>query len=202
MRRKDFEILDRTKAFQFLEEMHDGVLTTIAKNNSMSTRPMNFVRIGDDLYFHGARTGEKMDGIGQNSTFSVYRPLSLIPSYWVDELSACPATALFQSVILKGIFENVSLLSDKAEVLQKLMLKLQPEGKYLNFTENFLFYEKALSQVSVFILKSSEITYKVKLGQNWDMKKRMKIKALLLERNQQIDIETVEQMNNFGIFTP
>lgn len=202
MRRKDFEILDRTKAFQFLDEMHDGVLTTIAKNNSMSTRPMNFVRIGDDLYFHGARTGEKMDGIGQNSTFSVYRPLSLIPSYWSDELSACPATALFQSVILKGIFENVSLLSDKAEVLQKLMLKLQPEGKYLNFTENFLFYETALSQVSVFSLKSSEITYKVKLGQNWDMKKRMKIKARLLERNQQIDIETVEQMNNFGIFTP
>jgi nitroimidazol reductase NimA-like FMN-containing flavoprotein (pyridoxamine 5'-phosphate oxidase superfamily) len=100
---------------------------------------MNFVRIENNIYFHGARSGEKIEGQGKSASFSAYKSLSIIPSYWSDEKSACPAIALFQSVIVKGQFEQVDSLEVKAMALQKLMEKLQPEGKYLSFRLKFRF---------------------------------------------------------------
>lgn len=124
MRRKDFEILDNKKAYEFLDQMNDGVLTTQCEKFGLSSRPMNYVPIGQDIYFHGARNGEKLEGVNKPANFLVYKPLSLIPSYWSDELSGCPATALFQSVVLKGWFGVVEDVNQKSQILQKLMEKL------------------------------------------------------------------------------
>ncbi len=200
MRRKDFEILDNKKAYEFLDQMNDGVLTTQCEKFGLSSRPMNYVPIGQDIYFHGARNGEKLEGVNKPANFLVYKPLSLIPSYWSDELSGCPATALFQSVVLKGWFGVVEDVNQKSQILQKLMEKLQPEGGHLNFTENLAFYEKSIKQVTVFELKVSDISYKVKLGQNWDIVKKNKIRTKLLERSDPIDLETIKIMEAFNIF--
>lgn len=200
MRRKDFEINDINEANQFLDLQHDGILATLLNDGSPSIRAMNFARIDNDIFFHGARSGEKIEGLSKSASFTCYKALSLIPSYWSDEKSACPATVLFQSVVVKGHFERVDSLELKAKALQKLMEKLQPEGKYLSFNANLDFYEKSLEQVSVFMVFQTEISYKVKLGQNWNIEKRNKIRALLVERATPLDLETVEQMEVFGLF--
>ena len=199
MRRKDFEVSDLAKAYNFLDQMQDGSLATLTKDRTPSVRAMNFVRIENDLYFHGAKMGEKMEGLAVNASFFAYKALSLIPSYWSDEKNACPATALFQSVVVKGQFDLVENLELKAKTLQSLMEKLQPEGNYLPFANHFDFYEKSLKQVSVFVLQQKETSYKVKLGQNWNAEKRQKIYDHLVQRGAAIDHETLRRMDEFGL---
>ncbi len=200
MRRKDYEILDREKMYQFLDSRPDGILSTLTKNNLPSIRTMNFVRIDDDVYFHAARTGEKVEGLDKAASFLVYKSLAMIPSYWSDERSAAPATTLYQSLIVKGKFERVDDFNFKANALQKLMEKLQPEGKYLPFFENLDFYKKEIDGLSIFRVAQNEISFKVKLGQNWKMEKRLKIRDHLVSRGSPTDLETIDRMNEYGIF--
>lgn len=200
MRRKDFEIGDLNKGNIFLDQQENGALSTLTKEGAPVIRPMNFVRIGQEIFFHGARTGEKIEGVGKSASFVVYKSLSLIPSYWSDELSACPATALYQSVVVKGIFDRVDNFEVKAQALQKLMEKLQPEGKHLTFMDNLDFYKKSIDQLSIFVINQTETSYKVKLGQNWNAEKRIKIRDHLIQRGTAVDLETVKQMEVFGLF--
>jgi len=199
MRRKDFDYKNINETNIFLDAMNDGVLATVTTSGLPSVRPMNFVKVDNIIYFHGARSGEKIEGLSNQASFNVYKPLSLIPSYWSEEKNACPATALFQSVVIKGVLQLVENLEQKAIALQKLMEKLQPEKKYLPLDSNLSFYEKSIERVCVFELPMEEISYKLKLGQNWDLDKRNKIHKLLIERGNSIDLETAKLMDKFGI---
>jgi nitroimidazol reductase NimA-like FMN-containing flavoprotein (pyridoxamine 5'-phosphate oxidase superfamily) len=201
MRRKDFEINDLDKANLFLDTQPDGIMATLLTDGTPSARAVNFVRIENDIFFHGARSGEKIEGLGKSASFTSYKSLSLIPSYWSDEKSACPATVFFQSAVVKGIFSLENNLERKAQALQKLMEKLQPEGKYLPFTGNIDFYEKEINYVSIFRITQRETSYKVKLGQNWNQDRRNKIRDLLIQRGTSIDLDTVKQMQNFGLLS-
>ena len=172
----------------------------MTKDNTPVVRAMNFVRIDDFIYFHGATSGEKIEGLAQAASFTAYKALSLIPSHWSDERNACPATSLFQSVVVKGVLNLVMNVESRAIVMQKLMEKLQPEGKFLPLNTNSDFYNKSLNRVSIFMLSTADLSYKIKLGQNWDLEKRQKVRSLLLQRGASIDSETVELMEEFGLF--
>jgi hypothetical protein len=57
MRRKDREITDKTAIYEILdraEELHLGLWD----GQEVYVVPLNFVRIGDELFFHSARGGE------------------------------------------------------------------------------------------------------------------------------------------------
>lgn len=199
MRRKDFECRDKVKAYKFLSLQDDGTLSSFNKEGEISIRPMNFVRIEDVIYFHGARRGEKVEGVSQKAVFNVYESHSLIPSYWFHKDDACPATAFFQSIIIKGDYNLVEDLNEKAFALQKMMEKLQPEGKHLALDKEANYYKKQLSRMSVFSLSIESFSYKVKLGQNWSLEKRNLIKDKLLERGQLYDIKSVNLMREFEL---
>jgi nitroimidazol reductase NimA-like FMN-containing flavoprotein (pyridoxamine 5'-phosphate oxidase superfamily) len=197
MRRKDFEILDRNKAYQFLDTCLDGVLVTFGENDRLSSRPMNFVRVGESIFFHGARKGEKLIGINRSATFNAYEALSLIPSYWSDVDMACPATALFQSIVIKGHYSLVVDFKEKIIALEALMLKLQPEGGYKSMASHNDLYQREIDGVNVFQLEVNELSFKLKVGQNWTASKLEKVKNELKKRNTPIDQKTLTIIDDY-----
>ena len=199
MRRKDFECSNEKEASCFLDSLQEGTLATLTSKGLPSIRPMNFVRIDNFLYFHGAKSGEKVEGLSNKASFNVYRALSLIPSYWLDELSACPATVFYQSVIIKGEINLIIDIEKKSFILQKFMEKLQPERGHLPFPSNLDFYKNSIKGVSIFALSIEELSYKVKLGQNWNEKKRNNIYSKLIERGTLQDIETAKLMKSVDL---
>jgi hypothetical protein len=50
------------------------------------------------------------------------------------------------------------------------------------------------------MINQTATSYKVKLGQNWDAGKRNKIRDLLAQRGTATDMETLKQMEIFGLF--
>ena len=124
MRRKDFHCKDEFKAYTFLDSCEDGTLSSFNIDGEISIRPMNFVRVNNYLYFHGARRGEKLEGIAKKACFNCYQSLALIPSYWLHPSDACPATCLYLSVVVKGFLTMEEDISKKASVLQRMMEKL------------------------------------------------------------------------------
>lgn len=168
MRRKEFELMDAAETGQFLQEMTFGVLGTIHEDGWPELTPLNFVYFNDYIYFHGSVAGRKIKNIKANQkvTFSVAKEYSIIPSYFTDPKLACPATAFFKSVIIKGEAELLTDLEEKAAALGAFMRKLQPEGGYAPIDPADPDYTGQLKSTSVVRITVRELSAKYKFGQN------------------------------------
>jgi len=151
-----------------MAEMSFGYLGTVRSDGTASLTPLNYVYQGGNVYFHGSRIGEKMASIGGNPhvSFAVAKEYAIIPSYFTDPLMACPATAFFKSVLIEGTAEIVTDLAEKAEALEALMRKLQPEGGYKPIAADDPDYVPRLKGVAVVRIVPSRVTAKFKFGQN------------------------------------
>lgn len=118
---------------------------------------------------------------------------SLIQSYFSsNDGLACPTTQFFKSVIIEGKALVITEQQEKAKVLEALMQKLQPEGKYIPLADER--YEKALKSTAVIKIEIDELTCKFKFGQHLNKERFDMIVAYLEERGEQIDFETVALM--------
>lgn len=200
MRRKEFAVEDRREAEQFLEEMSYGFLGTAGENGDPAITPLNFVYFRGALYFHGSQIGAKMDNLRRQSRvcFCVAREYALIPSYFTDAKYACPATAFFKSVLIRGRAEIVQDPAEKAEVFASFMRKLQPEGGYAPIDLNDEGYARQIRGTAIVKIRVEEMTAKFKFGQNWPEEKRSRVERQLLERGRDADADTVEQMRRYG----
>lgn len=190
--KKSTQILDEEIINAILDKAEYGTLALCIKNRPYSL-PINFVRVENEIYFHGAKKGKKIDMIKENSfaSFSVTEDYSLLPSYFSSENGdACPATHLFKSVIIDGQIEFVEEYDKKANALEALMQKLQKEGKYIPL--NHEMYKKAINATCLFKLVPEEINAKFKLGQNFNEKRYERVKEHLLTRATKKDLETVK----------
>jgi uncharacterized protein len=199
MRRKEFEIMDEAETEQFLQEMSFGVLGTNYEDGWPELTPLNFVYYKDHLYFHGSVAGRKMKNIkaDQRVTFSVAKEYAIIPSYFKDPKLACPATAFFKSVLIKGIANRVTDLGEKADALAAFMRKLQPEGGYAQIDPADPDYTGQLKGTSVVRITVNELTAKYKFGQNMKAADYGKVTEGLLQRNEELDKETLSMMQRF-----
>lgn len=165
--------------------------------------PLNFVVLGETLYFHGSHEGEKMRSLAREPrvAFTVVDPGALIPSYLRHPRSACPATQYYRSVMLHGRARVVGDAAEKARALQALMEKLQPEGGYEPMVaeggEAAACYAKALSGTAVVAIEIERATFKCKFGQNLSAAKWRAVRAGLLERGTELDRRTVELMERY-----
>jgi len=198
MRRKEFAIGDENKAdvIAFLEEITFGFLGTIGEDGYPNITPLNYVYYNGDIYFHGSKIGEKMSSLAANSkvSFSVAKEYSIIPSYMNDPKYACPATAFFKSVLFRGQAEVVHDLQEKCDVFTAFMVKLQPEGGYEAIIPTDQGYAKQVSAAAIVKINVEEMTSKFKFGQNWSEKKMNKVSDQLIDRDQDLDQETVRLM--------
>lgn len=185
---KIVEITDENILNDILDKTLYGTLSLCSDNRPYSV-PINYVKVNDEIYFHGSKKGKKMDFIKDNSfgSFSVVDDYGYIPSYFCnDKGDASPASHLFQSIIIDGSMVIVEEYDEKVNALQSLMEKYQPEGKHKHLSDKS-FYEKIVNATQVFKLVPNEIKGKVKLGQNWKQEQFDRVIDHIEQRNSEDD---------------
>lgn len=199
MRRKEFTVSEQAEINDFLSEMTFGYLATVGEDGWPHIKALNFVHLDDALYFHGSKIGEKIRDLGHNNrvTFAVAKEFSLIPSYFSDEKLACPATAFFKSVTIKGTATFVEDAREKARVFTAFMQKLQPEGGYDPIDATDSDYAKNLLGVSLVKITIEDLTAKFKFGQNLNENRFENLVGKLGERGRELDQETIEMMKKY-----
>ncbi len=192
-----FEIKDSVIINSVLDRVEYGTLA-LSVDNVPYAVPVNFVRIEDTIYFHGALSNKKMKILAKNPrvSFSVVEEYALIASFFSStEGLACPATQFFKSVSIEGNVEIVEARDEKAMMFEALMQKLQPEGGYKPFSDEA--YDKAIKSTVVMKIIPTEIRAKFKLGQHLDDQRFTMIVKHLEERGTEVDRETVALMREF-----
>ena len=185
-------IKSKNKIIEFLNEESTGRIASIDENGFPQIIPMNFVFLEDMIYMHSHVRGEKIDNIKRDSKvgFEVDKNLEFLPSYFSDPDDASLADTFYISVVIKG---NGSIVSDKNEkttALNGLMKKYQPEGGYEPIKPDM----DVLKGVEVIKIVPESLTGKYKIGQNMDMKSRVELAKLILERNSSTAKETLDVM--------
>ena len=120
LRRKD-KALRKAESKKILETGLYGVLGTISKNGYAYTIPLNYAYQQDNIYFHCATAGHKLENIEHNNqvSFTVVENCEIIP----EKFTAC-----FSSVIVLGkifLVEN----EEKQTALNLLVKKYAPQFK-------------------------------------------------------------------------
>ena len=192
--KKEFEITDKSIITKMLQDSEYGTLALSHQDKPYSL-PINFVYFQDAIYFHGSKSGRKIDIIKQNSlaSFSVVEAYSIIPSYFSsNENLACPATQAFKSIIIDGKIEFVKEYDEKADALSALMQKLQPEGKYKSLHDKC--YQKMINATTIYKLILHDIKAKFKFGQHLNQERFDMIISNLEKRGSDIDLATIKMM--------
>jgi nitroimidazol reductase NimA-like FMN-containing flavoprotein (pyridoxamine 5'-phosphate oxidase superfamily) len=193
--KKIFKIEDKSLIYEVLDKAEYGTLALSIENNPYAV-PLNFVRIDDEIYFHGALSNKKMKILAQNpyASFSVVENYALIDSdFSTTEGLACPATQFFKSVSMDGVVEMVESREEKEKMFEALMQKLQPKGGYKPFEDKV--YDKVLKATAVYKLLPSTLSCKFKFGQHLSDERFEMIVENLKKRATPIDMVTVELMN-------
>jgi len=189
-----FKIKDTAQIYSVLDSTEYGTLA-LSVDDLPYAVPLNFVRIGELIYFHGALSNKKMKVLSRNpnASFSVVENYALIDSdFSSTEGLACPATQFFKSVSIGGVVEIVKSRDEKIEMFTALMQKLQPKGGYKPFEDDE--YNNSLKNTAVFKLVPSYISCKFKFGQHLNEERFEMIIKHLEERNRPIDSATIEMM--------
>ena len=189
-----FEIKDKAIIYSILDKAEYGTLA-ISMEDIPYAVPLNFIRLEDSIYFHGALKNRKMKMLAQNSkaSFSVVENYSIIDSDFSRiESLACSVTQFFKSVSIEGVIEMVESRAKKAEIFELMMKKHQPKGGYKPFDDEV--YDKSLKATAVFRLIPSILSCKFKFGQNLSTKRFEMIISNLEKRGSLIDMATVEMM--------
>ncbi|WP_110933868.1 pyridoxamine 5'-phosphate oxidase family protein [Paenibacillus bouchesdurhonensis] len=203
MRRKEFSMDENEQEIKsFLQEMTFGFLGTVGSDGNCRVTPLNFVYGKGYFYMHGSLAGEKMKHLKSNSnvSFTVAKEYAIIPSYFTHPQLACPASAYFKSVMVRGHVEIVDDLQEKADALSMFMEKLQPEGGYDPINPEDPLYAGQLKAVALIRIVPAKISAKFKFGQNLKADKFEKVVGGLKERSEMLDNETVEHMYKYCPF--
>jgi uncharacterized protein len=147
MRRKEKQ-LSREEAFDILNEGDYGVLGTIGNNGYPYTVPLNYVFVFENIYFHSAMKGHKIDNIKYNNkaSFTVVNKSKVIEDKFTTD---------YKSII---IFGKISMVygEEKRKSLMELINKYSPDFK----KEGIRYIENYLDEVIVFKLNIDNITAK------------------------------------------
>ena len=199
MRRNEFCIENHEVMMEFLHSCEYGVLSLLDTRKKPYGVPLNFAWWREGIIFHGALEGKKKESLMQNSmaSFTVVKPYSLIPSYFSHTTSACPATHFFGSVILEGNVEILEIMDDKADALNALLQKLQPEGQYEPISASNPIYTKMLHSTALFYMKVAHSSFKLKMGQNLNEARKQELILELEKRNTLLDKETIRLMKDY-----
>ncbi len=199
MRRNEFEITDKEIIHTLLSECEYGTLSLI-DNNVPYGIPLNFVWWEEGIAFHGAKEGKKVELIAQNpnASLSIVKPYSLLPSYFSETTSACPASQLYASIIMQGVITIIESNEQKASALNALMEKLQPEKRYETITAENPMYKKRIEEIMILKLMPKSISCKFKMGQNLPPERKKLLLKHLEERGTPLDLLSANAIRQFS----
>ena len=118
MRRKD-RAITQAEAMEFLQQAEVGYLS-LAVENTPYVVPLNFVVMDNNIYFHAATTGRKLDMLDQNPKCCFL--VSSLDGIKAGD-NACDYGAFFKSVVVEGTAHRVSDVDEKVRSLNKLTEK-------------------------------------------------------------------------------
>jgi nitroimidazol reductase NimA-like FMN-containing flavoprotein (pyridoxamine 5'-phosphate oxidase superfamily) len=195
MRRKEFEVQDRELLEEVLKHAEIGYLAFNGADGWPRMTPLNFVFDGRVLW-HGAMAGERCRSLllDPRATFAAVSAQTYIPSHFTAEENAAAATAAFLSVQVRGRCGNIEDPAEKCAILNRLMQKYQPEGRYKKITPEDPLYQKVLAGTGVYTLAVEEIAGKFKLLQNKSEADRRKIAAKLEGRGTPPDLAMAKEI--------
>lgn len=154
MRRSD-RAQDREFSLALIDRCTHGVMAISTGEPAPYCLPLSFVRLGGDLYFHGARQGRKTDLLRRFPKVCVTfvgddRPYFTPPAMY---------STWFQSVIVTGTASEISDPTEKTEALRALCRKMTPDAM-----DGFLpAVEESLAVTAVWKIHMEEISGKAKL---------------------------------------
>ena len=154
-------------------------------------RTVHGVVVDGRIAFHGGDHGDKVAAIGRPVVLSAEEIVAEIPSYFIDPERACPATTYYRSAMAHGSLRRVDDIDRKAEILQALMERYQPEGRYARITAADPRYRKALASLLVVELEPEHLSAKHKLGQNHGRQRIERILGELWRRGQPGDLRAI-----------
>jgi uncharacterized protein len=145
--RKDLQLPDE-EALRILRNGESGVLATVDAEGRPYCVPVDYITIDRFVYFHGAKTGYKLDNIAHNNQvcFTVTGISELVPSGF---------TRKYESVVLFGNAYVVD--EDEAALVLEVMVKkccpdhIEAGGKII---------EKYKSRCTVVKIEATHITGK------------------------------------------
>ena len=189
-----FKIEDKSIINEILDKAEYGTLA-LSVDDVPYAVPLNFIRIEDTIYFHGALKNKKMRMLTQNPnvSFSVVENYALIDSDFSSTHGlACPVTQFFKSVSMEGVVEMVESREEKAKMFEVMMQKHQPKGGYQSFSDEV--YDKSLKATAVYKLVVHNLSCKFKFGQHLNDEQFEMIIGSLEARGTQMDRATVKIM--------
>ena len=111
--------------YALLDRVKEGVLGTIGKDGYPYCIPVNFVRIGNRIYFHGRKTGEKNDNLAACDRVC----LTAMETGGFERTGpeGNNTHTIFESVIVRGTVRPIEDMDKKTAVLSALVAKLTPQ---------------------------------------------------------------------------
>jgi len=195
MRRKEFEVRERERINEVLKTADVGYLAFNGLDGWPRVTPLNFLYDGRILW-HGAIAGERFDCLKHDprATFLAVSAHLYLPSHLLSEENATSATAAFKSVLVRGRCKSIEDPEEKCSVLNRLMEKYQPEGRFKKVSPQDPMYEKVLMATGVYALTVEGTAGKFKFAQNKSKEDRQKIAAKLKDRATPIDLMFAEEI--------
>lgn len=190
--------------FEEMEEVlavvEAGMVAVLDGEGFPEAFPVNFATLESTLYFHGAPDGSKMQALRQHPQvgFTAVDAGSLIPSYWRHPRSASPATQFFRSVMIRGTARVVEQAEEKAQALQALMEKLQPEGGHEPVMADDPLYTGILARTGLVAVEPVEWRLRINCGQKYRGEMRESVMRGLRERGTETALRTLGWMEQFG----
>lgn len=123
MRRAD-RARDRAFSLDVMDQCSHGVVAISTGEGTPYCLPLSLVRVGNSLYFHGAKEGRKLELLRQN-------PRVCVTFVGEDRPSFVPPfeyTTYFKSVIATGTACEVTDHEERVSALLALCQKLTPEA--------------------------------------------------------------------------
>lgn len=152
MRRKK-QALTMEGCRKILQEGTSGVLAMDGDNGYPYAVPISYVLSGDNIYFHCAKTGHKIDAIARNEkvSFCVIGKDQVIPEKF---------TTYYESVIVFGKIQIVSDDEEKKKAIEKLCGRYAPDATAAQIQEEIDMHKNSLCMLRLSIEHMSGKKYK------------------------------------------
>ena len=186
--------MTQAQAIGFMKEAEVIHLAFTRPDGSPVLRTLNAAVTDEWLLFHGAPSGEKAQCVGRAVVAQAEQVVATIPSYFTDPEKACPATTFFRSVQVHGSLERIDDPYVKADALQRIMQRYQPEGGHVPIHFDTPMYQNAVRGVLVLGIRLNELSGKAKLGQNKQPHEVESVMQQLWQRGARGDAQAIALM--------
>jgi hypothetical protein len=148
------------------------------------------------ILWHGAVAGERFECLKKDprANFFAVSLQTYLPSHFLSEEDAAGSSVAFKSVAVRGRCRFIEDSAEKCAILNLLMEKYQPEGRYRRLSPEDGMYKKVLRATGVFALVPEAMTGKFKFAQQKSEEERRQIAAKLRERGNPSDLLVADEM--------